>query len=68
MCSRHVEPGAGSEYVERPYRALIEAYDGDRMTLTVRAIGPRGAEATARQAAVDRGFDICTVLRVEEAA
>lgn len=53
---------------ERPFRALVETYDGDRFYLTVNAIGPRGAEGTARQMASDRGHDVAAVLRVEEAA
>ena len=67
MCSRHAEPGAGAEYVERPFRALIETYDGDRFYLTVQAIGPKGASGTARQMAWDRGYDVAAVLRVEAA-
>ena len=68
MCSRHAEPGAGAEYAEKPYRALIEEYDGGRVWITVSAIGPVGARGTAKQVARDRGIDAATVLRVEEAA
>ena len=52
---------------ERPFRALIETYDGDRFSLTVQAIGPKGAAGTARQMAWDRGYDVAAVLKVEAA-
>ena len=68
MCSsQRPEAGADSE-VEKPYRVQVEDHDGGRVWLTVRAIGPRGALVTARQVALDRGIDIATALRAEEAA
>lgn len=53
---------------ERPYKVLLEDYDGGRLLVTVRAIGPEGAKGTAKQTAIDRGFDAVAVLKVEEAA
>ena len=68
MCSAHrPEAGADSIEVERPFRALVETYEGDRFYLNVRAIGPKGAIGTARQMASDRGYDVASVLRVEAA-
>jgi hypothetical protein len=67
MCSAHrPEAGADSIEVERPFRALVETYEGDRFYLNVRAIGPKGASSTAWQTAIDRQIDIAAVLRVEE--
>ena len=53
--------------VERPFRVLVRDYDGGRHSITVRAIGPRGAEGTAMQTARDRGIDAVGVLNVEAA-
>ena len=66
MCSSQ-RPEAGAD-AERPYRVQVEDWDGSRVWLTVRAIGPKGALVTARQVALDRGIDIATALRAEEAA
>lgn len=52
--------------VERPFRVLMEDYDGGRMVVTVRAIGEQGAKGTAWQTAIDRGFEPCVTLAVEE--
>jgi hypothetical protein len=68
MCtSQRPTEGADSIEAERPFRALVETYDGDRFYLRVRAIGPKGAASTARQTAIDRGHDVASVLKVEAA-
>ena len=54
--------------VERPYRVLIEEWNDGRAWIAVSAIGPKGAALTARQIAIDKGYDLAAVLRVEEAA
>lgn len=65
MCSRYDDPS--QHEAERPYRVLVETYDGDRIPVAVRAIGPKGASATAMQTAKDKGYDPVGVARVEAA-
>ena len=59
--------GADSEYVLKPYIALVEEYDGGRVNLRVNAIGPKDARGVAWQTAIDRGYDPAAVLKVEAA-
>ena len=68
MCSSHRPTAGADSEVERPYRVLIEEWNDGRAWIAVSAIGPRGAEVTARQVAIDKGYDLAAVLRVEEAA
>jgi hypothetical protein len=58
---------ADSEYVLKPYIALVEEYDGGRVNLRVNAIGPKDARGVAWQTAIDRGYDPAAVLKVEAA-
>ena len=58
---------AKRQEVERPYRVLIEEWDGGRQWFTVRAIGPKGARGTAFQAAIDKGLDPMAATTVEAA-
>ena len=83
MCSRHAEVGAGDpetmaadrtmdDYIPPPtylpFSVLVEDFDGGRVKVRVNAMGPNDARGLARQKAIDLGYDVAAVLRVEEAA
>ena len=53
---------------ERPYRVIVRLYDGDRIPMTVSAIGPKGARATALEVARQKGLDPESVVFIEAAA
>ena len=65
MCSANEVPAY--DLVEKPYEVLVRDNDGGRYSLRVSAIGPRGAEGTAKQVARDRGIDVVGVLEVKAA-
>lgn len=51
MCSRHPEPGAGEEYVLRPYRVLLcDRFEPDiRFEARIKAaMGPADARSQAK--------------------
>lgn len=56
------------ETAERPYRVIVRLYDGDRIPMTVSAIGPKGARATALEVARQKGLDPESVVFIEVAA
>ena len=62
------EPGIYDEWNPRPFRVLIEDYDGGRVPITVNAIGKHDARHQAEEKARDLGYDVAAVLRIEEAA
>ena len=62
------EPGIYQEWQPRPFRVLIEDWDGGRVPIVVNAIGKHNARDLAKEKARDLGWDVVAVLSIEEAA